>query len=252
MKLNLSLLPCLLAFAVTTTLSQAPSSVPIPVPLQLSPMPAIGQQQPQLTEETAWSHAVSEGTVAAYLEFAKQYAASSHVKTTSGTLRARYWLKMGDLTASSGGVTADFGGQGILVTVARSDAFTMLKLVDAISQGVIRYKLLADVPRGTIFRIPTTTFEYTTFEMQGPCLAGDPNSTDVNLSKGIVVEPTDFVNASIVMSADGKRLLAWDLKNATVADQPDVSHATYPDSARADKGGLNPEKQTATYTQTRN
>jgi ankyrin repeat protein len=203
----------------------------------------------QQTEEFAWSQAVANDTIKAYLDFSRAYPNSAHIQIATGTVRGRYWETMGQPEWLGGKVVTDLAAEGVLVTVAKTEAFKMLPLEEAIALGVIGYKPAGLVPSGTELKTPVTTFDVTSMEMQGSCFVKHTTSSNKDLAAGLMIEPKDILDASVVLSADGKRLLAWDIGNAKVADHADTSQATYPNSARKKVGGYNPESQRATYSQ---
>lgn len=213
------------------------------------PLCANAQEPGGDTEESAWNQAASKNAIEAYLSFATAFPKSTHIRVTTGILRGRHYETIGDPVVTSAGASAESGPSGVLVTVADTDAFALLTIDNAIGLGVVDYKMTSTLRSGTMLKVQVTTFNVSSYEVQGESLFQDKQSSNRDVVAGIVIEPKDILNTKCVLSADGKRLLAWDLNGTTVAEHADVSRATYPASARKPSGGLNPESQTATLTQ---
>lgn len=216
----------------------------------------IAQQHRTLEVRTAASKGLAEllrasimlGDSAAAISLL-EIPGSAHIKVILGTVRGRYWMSMGDIVMSGGQATTVGDAEGVLVTVANTNALKKVSVEEAVALGVIGSKPATSVPSGTTLRIPVTTFDVTSLEMQGPCLVAYKSRTQENNVIKLLLEPRDVLNVHVVLSADGTQLLAWDLRDAKADDHPDTARATYPNSARKKYGGFNPESQTATYTQ---
>jgi TonB family protein len=155
-----------------------------------------------MSEFAAWEIANKDGSLEIFKEFYRRYPNSEKLKVTTGTLRARYWFKM-DQPFGDDGKHRD----GVVVTVEGMDVGVNLSLVEAKKLNVIGLTPAAgkedsDTAGKTFNRI---YFEST----GGGVLVGDQ-----------IISPKDSLNAALVLSADGSRLLSWDLSQATVAEHP--------------------------------
>jgi len=210
---------------------------------------AYAQQAASAPEDIAWSLAESKSTPQAWLDFAASYPTSSHFKLYSGTARGRYYMTMGQATVSTTGVSMDTS-DGVLFTVAGTEVHLFLSVEDALTLGVMDWRPADSIRSGTKLKIPVISFNVSSWEMQAPNLFRKETSSNPNLARGVVLVPKDILNAVLVVSADGAKLLALDLSKAKTTDHTDTSHATFPNSARRPSTGYNPESQTATYSQT--
>jgi hypothetical protein len=153
--------------------------------------------------ESAWQAAEKDGTPEAYLAFYKSFPQSPLIKVATGTLRGRYWRKLAMPFDSGKGPLPD----GVVVTVEGMDAAKGLSLNDARRRGVI---VTAPATRGSRVSTQGETFNYVYFEATGGAVVvGDQT-----------VAPRDLLNTTVIISADGKRLLGWDTSKASEAAQP--------------------------------
>ena len=149
-------------------------------------------------EEAAWSSAKHASTQSAYLDFAKRFPGSAHIKMLVGTVRGRYWFKANTSFGSGKGRR-----DGVIVTVEGQSAASSLTPEEAVKLGVLK-----QVPAGQGKRLNTqgVTFNSVYIEPIGPIVAG-----------GQLITPVDLLNCPVVLSADGTQLLAWDSSKATEA-----------------------------------
>jgi hypothetical protein len=154
------------------------------------------------SEAAAWEAADKSGAPAAFLEFYRNFPASPHIKTTIGTLRGRYWFKIPVPFAND-----KQRRNGVLVTVRDSNVAMNLSLADAKLLKVIG---VSPAVPGAAPKTQGQTFNYVYMEVTSGAVVVD------NLS----IAPKDSLNSTIILSADGTRLLAWDLSKATSAPQP--------------------------------
>jgi len=155
-----------------------------------------------MSEFAAWEAANRDGSPETFTEFYRRYPSSSHLKITTGTLRARYWFKM-DQPFGDDGKHRD----GVIVTAEGLDAGVNLSLAEARKLNVIGFTPAAghedsDTPGKTFNRI---YFEST----GGGVLVGDQ-----------IISPKDSVSAMLILNAETGQLLSWDTSKATVADHP--------------------------------
>ena len=155
----------------------------------------VAQQPPQdAAERQAWELAVNSATPSAFLDFYHAYPASSHITTRIGTVRGRFWVKLDDRSQL-----------GVIVTVEGMNVLLNVPLEEAVRLGVVGSRPVTTGEVNTTGR----TFEYVYFEAQGDVIAG-----------GMVVEPRDHLNSTIVLDEDGTSLLTWDFSEADIATQP--------------------------------
>ncbi len=204
-----------------------------------------------LLGENDWKEVQTKNTVQGYLDFATANPDSPHIKVVTGTLRGRYWKSMGKPTMENGQLTFSGGGDGVLLTVAGTSVLKKLTVEEAVSSGLIGSVPESSVRKGTVLKTPATTFDTTSFELQGPCLAGFKSTGASHEIVPLLLKPRDISNAGVVLGSNETQLLAWDTSNGKIDDNPDTSKATYPDSIRQPSHGFNPEKQTVTFTQTK-
>ncbi|MGA2139565.1 MAG: hypothetical protein ABSH14_11940 [Verrucomicrobiia bacterium] len=162
-------------------------------------------------EDKAWDSAVKNGTVDAYLAFAREHPKSERIKVQTGTVRGRYWYKMAMPFGPSG--NADKSESGVLVTV---EGMTVLKNVSLEEAKVDKLLEISPATKRKEIKAKGQTFNWTCVEVSsGGCVVKDE-----------LIAPKDSIGALVVLSGDGKSLLAWDVKNAKTAAQPD-ENATY-------------------------
>jgi hypothetical protein len=160
-------------------------------------------------EIAAWKNAETIGTPTAFKEFYLKYPHSPRIKTVTGTLRGRYWLKMninipGVATQNDGTQMQD----GVIVTVEGMNVIMNISLEEAKSLAVIGCN---PAPYGAKSTANGRTFHSIYFEaVDGNVIIGNNDQ----------ITPKDNLNSTIVLSADGTRLLTWDTSNATSAPQP--------------------------------
>jgi len=112
-----------------------------------------------------------------------------------GTLRGRFWEKLYDPDNS----------EGVLVTVQGMNVLKSLSVQDA-----VRLEVIGSIPRepGKKITYVGQSFNYVYLEIcQGDVT---PYSPAVRL----IIEPRDNLDSTIILSADGKHLLSWDLSNS--------------------------------------
>lgn len=155
-----------------------------------------------MSEFTAWEVANKDGSPEIFSEFYRRYPNSPLLKTATGTLRARYWFK----------VSQPFGDDGkhrdgVIVTVEGMDVGVNLSLDKAKKLKVIGFTPSSDTADSDS---SGRTFNHTYFEAtRGGVLVGDQ-----------MITPKDLLNATLILSADGSRLLSWDTTNSTPSDRP--------------------------------
>jgi len=155
-----------------------------------------------MSEFGAWEAANKDGSPEIFTEFYRRFPGSSHLKITSGTLRARYWFKM-DQPFGDDGKHRD----GVIVTVEGRDTGVNLSLAEAKKLNVIGF-----TPAGGTEDSDTSgkTFNRIYFESTGGgVLVGDQ-----------IITPKDSLNVMLILNADTGQLLSWDLSKATVAEHP--------------------------------
>lgn len=156
-------------------------------------------------EQAAWDLANKAGTPAAFKDFYRNYPHSARFKVTNGTLRGRYWFRVGDIKHTD----------GVLVTVEGMKILTSISLRDALAQHILSSK---PYPLGATYDAVGRTFNYVYMEVVEGWFP--PVSVGRGGVQTQVVSPKDSPNATIVVSADGKRLLTWDLTKAHAAESP--------------------------------
>lgn len=158
-------------------------------------------------ELAAWQSASNAGTPMAFEEFYQKYPASPHLKTVTGTLRGRYWFKINLPFGDSGGVQQD----GVIVTVEGMDAAMNLSLADAIKLSAIGSAPVASGPNSAQAQAMTFNSMYVEASGGGVIVGNQ------------IITPKDSLNTTIILSADGSRLLAWDLGKSTPAANPSTA-----------------------------
>lgn len=150
-------------------------------------------------ERAAWASAEHNSSPSAYLDFAKRFPQSAHIKRIVGTIRGRYWFK----------VSTSFGNDdkgrkdGVVVTVDGQSAARSLTTEEGVKLGVLKQS-----PAGQDRRLKTSgmAFNSVYVEPTGPVVA-----------RGQLFTPVDLLNCPIILSADGTQLLAWDSSRGTEA-----------------------------------
>jgi len=178
--------------------------VPVPTAFEDKQAEALAQQGrgPQ-DSESAWKAAEKDGTPTAYLDFYRSFPQSPHIKAVTGTLRGRYWFRMHFEWERD-----QSPWEGVVVSVEGLNVAMNLPLEDAKRLGVIK---VGPAAPGVKFSTEGVTFNYVYFE---------PTGGGVLAHDGQMIAPRDFLNSTIVLSADEQRLLAWDNGKATEASQP--------------------------------
>lgn len=162
-------------------------------------------------EGAAWDSAVKKGTVKAYLAFAREYPKSTRIQVRTGTVRGRYWYKIATPFAK-----AEKSESGVLVTVEGMQVLRNVSLKEAKRENLLDIR---PATKGRKIAANGQTFNWTCLEVtSGGCVVNDE-----------LIAPKDSNGAMVVLNADGKSLLAWDLKNAKPAAQP-VTKPTYIES----------------------
>ncbi|MFZ1083545.1 MAG: energy transducer TonB [Terracidiphilus sp.] len=155
-----------------------------------------------MSEFAAWEVANKNGSPEVYREFYQRYPNSSQLKTATGTLRARYWFKVAQPFGDDGKHR-----DGVIVTFEGLDAGVNLTLEKAKKLKVIGFTPSSDTADSDS---SGRTFNRTYFEAtSGGVLVGNE-----------MITPKDSLNAMVILSADGSRLLSWDITNATTSDHP--------------------------------
>lgn len=154
-------------------------------------------------EAAAWGSAVKKGTVDAYLAFARGYPKSERIQIRTGTVRARYWYKIAMPFAQS-----QESASGVLVTVEGAQLLSNVSLEEAKAEGLLN---ISSATKGQKVDAKGQTFNWT-------CLEVTDGGAVVNNE---LIEPKDSKDATVIVSGDGKTLLAWDVRNAKPVAQPD-------------------------------
>lgn len=154
---------------------------------------------------TSWASAKQAGTPSAFGQFFKKHPDSPHFKTQKATLRGRYWFRINDRHHRD----------GVIVTVKDTDLLTNVPLEEAVRLGVI-----GSQPARSGFKTHATgvTFNY----LYGEIVEGGiivPKEIDGKVVSR-VIEPKDYINATIVLTSDGTDLLTWDLRKAIESTRP--------------------------------
>ena len=172
-------------------------------PEHLASAPQAAAEGSPEQEASEWQSAEKANTPDAFQGFFRRFPQSPHIKTVSGTLRGRYWFRLTMPFENKNQVHRE----GVVVTVEGLSVARNLSLEDARRLGVINS---SPASRGVNYQEKGVTFDYVYFEASGGgVVVGDQ-----------VVAPRDLLNSTIVLSADGKRLLTWDASGAREAPQP--------------------------------
>ncbi len=166
-----------------------------------------------MSEFAAWEAATKNGSPEILMEFYRRFPSSSHIKTATGTLRARYWFKVAQPFGDDGKHR-----DGVIVTAEGMDLGVNISLEEAKKLNVIGFASAAgredsDTSGKTFNRI---YFEST----GGGVLVGDQ-----------IITPKDSLNAMLILNAETGQLLSWDLSKATVADRPSSAPTMIEDEA---------------------
>jgi TonB family protein len=189
--------------------------VPAPIAEVELPTPVIdAAAQSETYEFAAWEATLKAATQNAYKAFYQRFPNTSHLKTATGTLRARYWFKVAQPFGDDGK-----HHDGVIVTVDGMNFATNLSLEEAKNLGVIGVTPAApDANPDSQGR----TFKRIYFEAtQGGVLVGNQ-----------IITPKDNLNSTLFLSADGSHLLAWDLSNSA----PDAHPSTEPTMTQDSEG----------------
>lgn len=155
-----------------------------------------------MSEFAAWLAASKDGTPEVYWDFYEKFPNSNYIKTAEGTLRGRYWFKVAQPFGDDGKHR-----DGVIVTVDGMNVAVNLTLDKAKQMKVIGFTPSSDTADSDS---SGRTFNHTYFEAtRGGVLVGDQ-----------MITPKDLLKTTLILSADGSRLLSWDTSSATVADQP--------------------------------
>ena len=147
------------------------------------------------TEASAWEVTVKNGSVDAYLAFARKFPKSERIQVRKGTVRGRFWYKVTDGSVN-----------GVLVTVAGTKLLRNVTLTEAKAQAVIGAR---PPNKGEEITARGRTFNWTCLEI---------TSGGLVFSNNEAILPKDSEGATVVISGDGTTLLAWYLDDAkTVA-----------------------------------
>jgi TonB family protein len=167
-----------------------------------------------ISEFAAWEMANKDGSPEIFKEFYRKFPNSIQIKTATGTLRGRYWFKVAQPFGDDGKHR-----DGVIVTAEGMDIGVNLSLDRAKKLRVIGFTPSADTANSDS---SGRTFNHTYFEAtSGGVLVGNE-----------MITPKDYQNATLILSADGHRLLSWDTTNATIADHP----STQPTMIQDDNG----------------
>jgi len=198
MKRSPSTTFALVGLSLALLAQQAPCQTPNGTKPQVTPK---SPSHPQTSGELdAWQAAKKVGTPEAYKDFYQKYPHSAHIKVAQGTLRGRYWEV----------VLGSDNRDGVLVTVEGMNVLESLSVNDA-----IRLEVIGTSPwePGAKFTKSGRTFDYVYGEI---CKGGSTSSSG---AVKLILEPRDYLDSTIILSADEKRLLSWDLSNAHLAEQ---------------------------------
>jgi TonB family protein len=191
----------------------APTAQPVSVAEVELPTPVINvAAQSETYEFAAWEATLKAATPSAYKTFYQRFPNTSHLKTATGTLRARYWFKVAQPFGDDGKHR-----DGVIVTVDGMNSAINLSLEEAKNLGVIGFSPAApDANPDSQGR----TFKRIYFEAtQGGVLVGNQ-----------IITPKDNLNSTLFLSADGSQLLAWDLSNSAPDSHPSTEPTMTQDS----------------------
>jgi TonB family protein len=204
--------PAAPAPAAPAPAAPAPAA-PAPVAEVELPTPVIdAAAQSESYEFAAWESTLKAATQNAYKAFYQRFPNTSHLKTATATLRARYWFKVAQPFGDDGKHR-----DGVFVTVDGMNFAINLSLEDAKNLGVIGVTPAApdanpDSQGRTFHRI---YFEATA----GGVLVGNQ-----------IITPKDNLNSTLFLSADGSQLLAGDLSKAAPNAHPSTEPTMTQDS----------------------
>lgn len=199
--------PAAPAPAAPAPVAPAPAAQPVKVAEAELPTPVIDlAAQSETYEFAAWEATLKAATPSAYKTFYQRFPNTNRLKVVPGTLRARYWFKVAQPFGDDGK-----HHDGVIVTVDGMNFAVNLSLEEAKNFGVI----------GVIPASPDAnpdsqgrTFKRIYFEAtEGGVLVGNQ-----------IITPRDNLNTTLFLSADGSRLLAWDLSKSA----PDLHPSTEP------------------------
>jgi TonB family protein len=191
----------------------APAAQPVSVAEVELPTPVIdAAAQSETYEFAAWEATLKAETQNAYKAFYQRFPNTSHLKTATAMLRARYWFKVAQPFGDDGKHR-----DGVIVTVDGMNYAINLSLDEAKNLGVIGFSPAApdanpDSQGRTFHRI---YFEATA----GGVLVGNQ-----------IITPKDNLNSTLFLSADGSQLLAWDLSKSTPNAHPSTEPTMTQDS----------------------
>jgi TonB family protein len=191
----------------------APTAQPVSVAEVELPTPVINvAAQSETYEFAAWEATLKAATPSAYKTFYQRFPNTSHLKTATGTLRARYWFKVAQPFGDDGKHR-----DGVIVTVDGMNSAINLSLEEAKNLGVIGFSPAApDANPDSQGR----TFKRIYFEAtEGGVLVGNQ-----------IITPKDNLNSTLFLSADGSQLLAWDLSNSAPDSHPSTEPTMTQDS----------------------
>lgn len=155
-----------------------------------------------MSEFAAWEVANRDGSPEIFREFYQRYPNSTQLKTATGTLRGRYWFKVAQPFGDDGKHR-----DGVIVTVEDMDVGVNISLDKAKKLRVIGFTPSSETADSDS---SGRTFNHTYFEAtRGGVLVGDQ-----------MITPKDLLNTMLILSADGSRLLSWDITNSTISDHP--------------------------------
>jgi len=162
--------------------------------------------EPTADEPAAWEAALRKGTPTAFADYFRKYPDSPRIKTRTGTLRGRYWFRVIPEASREDGGIVTVEGRDVLVNVSVEEAKS-LKVIDS-----------KPVPVGFESNPKGRTFNY----VFGEIIEGGYIVAKMVDDKPVydLIEPRDNLNSTVILSADGKRLLAWDVRNAQAAKRP--------------------------------
>jgi TonB family protein len=205
--------PAAPAPAAPAPAAPAPTAQPVSVAEVELPTPVINvAAQSETYEFAAWEATIKAATPNAYKAFYQRFPNTSHLKTATAALRARYWFKVAQPFGDDGKHR-----DGVIVTVDGMNSAINLSLEEAKNLGVIGVTPAApDANPDSQGR----TFKRIYFEAtQGGVLVGNQ-----------IITPKDNLNSTLFLSADGSQLLAWDLSNSAPDSHPSTEPTMTQDS----------------------
>jgi TonB family protein len=205
--------PTVPAPAMPAPATPAPVAQPVKVAEVELPTPVIdAAAQSETYEFAAWEATIKVATQNAYKSFYQRFPNTSHLKTATATLRARYWFKVAQPFGDDGKHR-----DGVIVTIDGMNFAINLSLDEAKNLGVIGFSPAApdanpDSQGRTFHRI---YFEAT----EGGVLVGNQ-----------IITPKDNLNSTLFLSADGSQLLAWDVSKSAPDSHPSTEPTMTQDS----------------------